>query len=121
MKKVLLVACVALFAAFVFAGCNQEEIKKLNDQVASLTTANQTCNAKAADLGKAKVDLQNQVTAANASLDNTKKDLDACKAAAESKVKGKKGAKAAPAAKAAPKAKAPKAKKAAAPAAPAAK
>ena len=46
MKKVQLIACVALFEAFVFAGCNQEEIKKLNDQVASLTTEGQTCKAK---------------------------------------------------------------------------
>jgi predicted nucleic acid-binding Zn-ribbon protein len=123
MKKVLLIAVVALFAAVVFAGCNQEEIKKLNDQVAGLTTENQTLKAKVADLEKGKADLAGQLTAANASVEGAKKEAADCKAALEEAMKNQKpvkGAKKAdakkadakPAAKAEKAPKAPKAKKA---------
>ncbi|MFA6034767.1 MAG: hypothetical protein WC889_17845 [Myxococcota bacterium] len=112
MKKFLLVAMIAVFAAFVFAGCNAEELKKLNDQVASLTAENQTLKAKVADLDKGKADLQGQLTAANASLAGLQKEIADAKAAAEAAAAakpGKKGAKAAKKDAAAP-AKAPKAK-----------
>jgi cell division protein FtsL len=88
MKKVLMLALVAVFALTV-AACNQEEIKKLNDQVASLTTENQQLKAKVADLEKGKADLAGQVAAANAAVEGAKKDTDACKAEIEELLKNK--------------------------------
>ena len=79
MKKSLLVACLVVFAATVFYGCNAEELKKLNDQVATLTTENTNLKAKVGDLEKAKADMQNQINALTAERDQTKKDLEACK------------------------------------------
>jgi len=83
MKKVLIAAVLAVFAVVVFAGCNAEELKKLNEQVAQLTKDNQTLSAKVDGLEKVKSDLGNQVAAANAKLDAANKEIADLKAAAE--------------------------------------
>jgi outer membrane murein-binding lipoprotein Lpp len=77
-KKALFAAILVVFAATLFAGCNAEELKKLNDQVASLTTENTNLKAKVGDLEKAKADMQNQINALTAERDQAKKDLEAC-------------------------------------------
>ena len=74
MKKALFAAILVVFAATLFAGCNAEELKKLNDQVASLTTENTNLKAKVGDLEKAKADMQNQINALTAERDQAKKD-----------------------------------------------
>ena len=68
MKKVLLVACMLVFAVAVFAGCNTEALKKLTEENITLTLEVATQKAKVADLEKAKADLQNQVALLNADL-----------------------------------------------------
>jgi outer membrane murein-binding lipoprotein Lpp len=116
-KKALFTAMLVVFAAALFAGCNAEELKKLNDQVASLTTENTNLKAKVGDLEKAKADMQNQINALTAERDQAKKDLEACAAPKDDKA-AKKDEKA-PAKKddkAAAKKDAPAEKKAAAPA-----
>ena len=100
MKKSLLIAVLVMFAAFVFAGCNAEALKKLTEENATLQIEAIAAKAKIADLEKAKADLQNQLNAAHSKVAAAAAAAAAAPApAADDKGKAPAGKKDAPAAK----------------------
>jgi|GEM_PF-1828098 len=78
MKKVVFLAVVVFLMGIFFAGCNQEEMKKLQEQVNTLTQERDGLKAKEAELTKARDDLNNQLNTLKAENDQLKKDMEAC-------------------------------------------
>lgn len=85
MKKVVFLAAVVFLMGIFFVGCNQEEIKKLNEQVSALTQERDGLKAKEAELAKTRDDLQNQLNTLKAENDQLKKDLEGCPKKEEAK------------------------------------
>ncbi|MBI5527684.1 MAG: hypothetical protein HY897_15230 [Deltaproteobacteria bacterium] len=97
MKKLAAVFIVAAFVlgAVALAGCNAEELKKLQEQAASLTKDNQDLKDKVANLEKAKKAVEDQMAQTTETISKCQKDLEEAKAATEKK-EDKPAAKAAP-------------------------
>lgn len=85
MKKVVLLTVVVFLMGIFFVGCNQEEIKKLNEQVSSLTQERDALKAKETELTKARDDLNNQLNAMKTENEQLKKDMEGCPKKEEAK------------------------------------
>ena len=97
MRKLAAVFIVAAFVlgALALAGCNAEELKKLQEQAASLTKENADLKDKVGNLEKAKKAVEDQMAQTTDTLSKCQKDLEAAKAEPEKEEK-KPAAKAAP-------------------------
>jgi TolA-binding protein len=97
MRKLAAVFIVAAFVlgAAALAGCNAEELKKLQESAQSLTKENQDLRDKVSNLEKAKKAVEDQMTQTTETLSKCQKDIEEAKAATEKKDE-KPAAKAAP-------------------------